>query len=316
MAWMAATVFLKNPERDPLASQLEAMLDAPERARDRDGIDDVPHPVQISPLTQGWVAINGLLGWLADLPATALELSKSAESAVSCELYGNSLRLRLGQFVAGERRHLLASPATLEWSSLQEHRGPMPVFDDVEEKAFKTLRALGIPSALLGIGLAPLGAEERIALEGGCELVRKAAPKDASDATDARGASASASGVWEQRPVTLSSAVLTSAPPVLPRESSRDFGISLVDERYVEGRPNAAAVTRLLELEESWAVRARQACGVEALNVTLTYLGGTYQEELDDLLRQRGRQVIPSPRRTTPPWWAFWKYFGAGAFRR
>lgn len=308
MAWMAATIFVKNPERDQLASQLAAMLDAPERARDRDGIDDVPRPVQISPLTQGWVAINGLLGWLADLPATALELSKGAECAVSCELYGNSLRLRLGQFVDGERRHLLASPATLEWSSLQEHRGPMPVFDDVEDKAFKTLRALGIPSVLLGIGLAPLGAEERIALEDGYELVRQAAPGDAGKA--------SASGTWEQRPVTLSSAVLTSAPPVLPRESSRDFGISLVDERYVEGRPNAAAVTRLLELEESWAVRARQACGVEALNVTLTYLGGTYQEELDDLLRQRGRQVIPSPRRTTPPWWAFWKYFGSGAFRR
>lgn len=304
MAWMTKTVFVKGASVEALASDVTRLLRDGALTRDGGGLLGHPPPVRLSPARDGWVAVNGLGAWLADLLTASERLSQQADSAVSCELIGNSLRLRCGQYVKGERRHLLASPESLPWEALAEHAGPMPRYDDVEEKAFRTLRALGIPAALLGVDLAPLGAAPAEPLGEGLELV-------------AQGDEEQPPEDFEARPIEVRGAPLDDDdPPTLPREASRDFGVSLFDDRYVEGRPNSEAVERLLEIEERWEARARRAVGEPEVSLTITYFGGTYQEQLDDLLRDRGHYVPPTLRPTTPPWWAFWKYFGAGAFRK
>ncbi len=304
MAWMTKTVFVKGASVEALAGEVGGLLGDAAIARDNDGVLGHPAPVRLSPACDGWVAINGLSAWLDDLLAACERLSRQADSAVSLELLGNSLRLRCGQYVKGEQRHLLASPESLPWEVLAEHAGPMPRYDDVEEKAFRTLRALGIPGALLGIDLAPLGAAPPETIGEGLALVPQG-----DDERPPEG--------FENTPIEVRAVPLAGAdPPALPREASRDFGVSLFDDRYVEGKPDGEAVDRLLEVEERWEARARRAVDEPEVSLTVTYHGGTWQEPLDALLRTRGRYVPPTLRPTTPPWWAFWRYFGAGAFRR
>jgi hypothetical protein len=306
MAWMTKTVFVKGASVEALADAIVTLLGDEQLACEDRGLLGNPPPVRLSPAHDGWVAINGLSPWLADLLVASERLSLQADSAVSFELIGNSLRLRCGQYIRGERRHLLASPEALPWGSLDEHGGPMPRYDDVEDKAFRTLRALGIPAALLGIDLAPLGAAATTVLGQGLELIPRGESND--DAAPQQ---------FDKAAIEISGCSLAGdAPPALPREASRDFGVSLFDDRYVEGRPTGEAVDRLLEIEEQWEARARRAVDEPEVSLTITYHGGTYQEQLDELLRARGRYVPPTLRPTTPPWWAFWKYFGAGAFRR
>ncbi len=296
MAWMTKTLFIKGASTEALTHALKPLLTDEDKALDRAGILGPPPPVRVSPQVEGWVAINGLAAWIADLLDAAKLLSTQSESALSCELLGNSLRLRFAQYVRGEERHLLQSPHDLTWDTLTEHQGAMPRYDDVEEKAYKTLRALGVPSALLGIDLAPLGDKTLRSLGEGITL-------GSSDDEKASDDESSNQGLLKEDTIDVQAVSLSrDEPPTLPREESQDFGISLFDDRYVEGHPSAATAERLLDLEAQWEARARRASGEPEVNLTITYHGGTYQEQLDELLRIRGHYVPPTLRLTTPPW--------------
>ena len=307
---MTKTLFIKGASTEALTHALKPLLTDEDKALDHAGILGPPPPVRVSPQVDGWVAINGLADWIADLLDAAKLLSTQSESTLSCELLGNSLRLRFAQYVRGEERHLLRSPHELTWNTLTEHQGAMPRYDDVEDKAYKTLRALGVPNVLLGIDLTPLGDKTLRSLGEGLTLGSSDSKNDDDNKNEAQ-------SLLKQDTIDVQAVSLSrDEPPTLPREESQDFGISLFDDRYVEGRPSAATVERLLDLEAQWEARARRACGEPEVNLTITYHGGTYQEQLDKLLRVRGHYVPPTLRPTTPPWWAFWKYFGASAFRK
>jgi hypothetical protein len=189
----------------------------------------------------------------------------------------------------------------------------MPLYEDVEAKAFFELREMEIPPPLALIGTCPLGVDEKAAQEIG----QGACLKPHKEGVD-------------KAMVTIKVPAFDGIePPVLPHEVSRDFGLMLFDDRYVEGQPSDAAVDRLLEIEEQILARATkvapkppdnptqptvQPTGLlppqPAITLTVTYYGGPHQPKLDAMLRSRNRHTLPVEQKMRPPWWQFWRFFG------
>lgn len=293
---MATNVYVKAPETAPLVDAVDRILSGSERRADPEGILGEPPPVTLSPSTGGWIAICGLRAWVSDLPWVAEELARDlGTTAVSSELLGNSYRLRLAVCDASGPRESAQHP-DLPWGSAPEHEGEMPRYDDVEALAFRRLSKLGLPPPLVTLGVQPfaLPAPARLPLGRGVRLSRD-----------------EGSGSFSRSEVELHSfAGRPDEPPVVPQELGQGFGIVIFEHRYVEGRPTTAAMSRLLELEDGFAARASRASGGARVNLTVTYHGGRFQEELDEELRARGRFVPPSARRPQTPWWQFWSHFG------
>jgi len=202
---------------------------------------------------------------------------------------GGFFRLRHSEHRAGAQQTLELSP-TDAWNDTAPDE-KMPLYRDVEQLAFAMLLDLGIPRPLILLD-ASLPDGQTMALGPAVALRR------------------------EDERLTRTETPL-HAPrydgneaPMLPKEIGRDFGVTLFDDRYVEGAPTAATVTRLLQLEDKILDRAQRQYGAEA-RLTLSYHNACFQDELDELMRARGHQVpLRGPRREQVPWWQFWRHFG------
>jgi hypothetical protein len=306
MAWMASHLFIESSEsstQQDLRAPLSELLADPKLRADPEGLIEPPGPVQISAPLQGWIVVTGVRAWLADLPAAAQQLSKAlGATIVSFELVGNCYRLRIGQFAAGERKELLQTPEG-DWSC-EEEPTAMPLYEDCEQLAYETLTKLGIPAALVAVGTAPFNAAPG-----------DPTPMEAPALTLNPGPEGSQ---VEQGELPLSLPLLEGDDaPVLPNGLSQDFGIALFEERYVEGATEDETLTRLLDIEQAMLERAQRSALArggkdeeERVSLTVTYLGGKYQERLDRLLQATGHHTPPATMRERPPWWAFWRYLG------
>lgn len=285
MAWVIRNLFFEGKVEDTtLKEGLRRLI-----GDNRGGA-----PLTISPAFEGWRTISGAGGWIDDLPAAAKELASSLHIRVlSCELVAHSYLLRIGEHGADGAQKLLQSP-NLPWGAATPHRGEMPLYEDVEQRAHSTLVGMGVPRELLLIGVPALGACDERVIGAGTQLL------------------ANEEGELEERSCELSAPQLVSADdaPVVPRERDAGFGLTLADDRYVEGRPTARAVDRLIELEEALLERAKICAPEQSVHLTVTYHGGSHQQQLDALLRARDRFVPPSPRPPATPWWQFWRHFG------
>jgi hypothetical protein len=303
MAWMASHLFIKSSTQDALRPPLSELLADPARRADPEGLIEPPGPVLISTPFEGWIAVTGVRAWLADLAGAAKELSRALNAhVVSFELVGNCYRLRIGQFEGGERQQLLQTPEG-DWSC-EEEPAAMPLYEDCEQLAYETLTKLGIPTALTVVGTAPFNAApgEPTAMDGPAVTLTPAPEGGEAE-------------VGEQ-PLSLPPLSGDDAP-VLPNGLSRDFGISLFEERYVEGAPEDETLSRLLAIERAMLERAQRAALAhggqeeeERVSLTVTYLGGGYQARLDRMLQAEGHHIPHSTGRERPPWWAFWRYLG------
>jgi hypothetical protein len=295
MAWMASHLFfrgLKGDDAAPIEAVSELLRD-PAHRKDQTGLLDPPAPVVLSAACEGWIIVTGLSGWLDDLVWAATKLAASTGAlVVSCEIIGNSYRLQLSVQEADQTRKRLRMPEA-GWSEEKPCTSAMPLYEDVEVIAYRTLRELGVPKSLIVIGTTPLGSASAQPMGRGVQLVPAAQQ-------------------IERREIDLSAIPYTSDdPPVLPHEISRDFGLMLFESRYVEGKPTDAALERLLQLEEELLARAKRAQSEANVTLTVTYFAGMQQDRMDDMLRARGRPTAAyAERGARQPWWQFWRYFG------
>jgi hypothetical protein len=240
--------------------------------------------------------VIGLRGWIADPPAAAERLSATgcADTALSSEVLGACLRMRHAVSCKGARTELVESPEGAWSAGATCVDAPMPLYRDVEQLAFALLLDRGIPPTA--------------ALLGTCPVDRDPA---AMEALGAGVRLSLARGAVVRAPVTVRGFRFGGADvPVLPRQIGRDFGVALFDDRFVDGEPSAAAVNRLVQLEQKILERARRSYGAEA-TLTMLYHSGAFQDELDELLRARGCSVpVRAARSPSLPWWQFWRYLG------
>jgi len=291
MAWMAAHLFVRCDDSARVGRAVEALLaDAAHRA-DLGGIADPPGAVALCPPVEGWVAVTGAGAWLDDLLWAARELSSRCGSlALSCEVFGNCYRARLAEHQDGATGQLLCTPEAL-WATTVEP-AQMPLYDDVEQLAFRWLGERSVPPALAAVGTLPLGSGASRQAGQGTRLLPT--PEGIER------------GGFELELPTFSG----DDAPVLPARMGEDIGLVIFEDRYVEGDPGGASVDRLIAIEEEFGARARRARGGVEVSVTFTYYAGTRQDKLDALLRARDRPTLPSEQRYRPPWWAFWRHFG------
>jgi hypothetical protein len=293
MAWMAGNIYLNTSDVAAVVKAAESLLASPAHAADPENLLDAPAPLVVSPAHEGWIALTGARGFFDELPWVAAELSRACGvRAVSCELIGNSYALRLASFEAGERKQEKRTPEA-GWSggTLAE----MPVYEDAEKLAMQGLREAGVPAALVAIGTAPLAQPARrvISLGEGMSLRRPDA------------------GSTPQQVEVRAPELPGNDPPVLPTSTGQDFGLTLFEDRYVEGRPTLVAVDRLMSIEEDLLARAKRACPGAQVSLTVTYHGGRHQDVLDEELRARGRPTAAHLERgDRVPWWQFWRHFG------
>lgn len=296
MAWTASNLFLRGATVASALDALEGLLAEPDQQVDREGLLGPPPPFTVGPSCDGWLPVIGLRGWAADAATLAQRLSAAgcAEHVVSSEVLGGCYRLRHTEHRGGAQTERLVSPEGA-WSACGAgDEGPMPLYRDVEQLAYAMLLDLGIPPTAALIGTCPADRSEED-LEPLGEGVRVA-----------RGERGLA-----RTPLTVRAVPYAGDDaPVLPRQVGRDFGLTFLDDRFVDGVPTAAAVSRLLQLEEKIVARARRLYG-EQLTMTVLYHSGGYQDELDALLRARGCSVpLRVARSASVPWWQFWRYFG------
>jgi hypothetical protein len=299
MAWMATNLYVRSDAPAAVAGVLRELLGQPEQRADQEGLLDAPGPLIVSPALEGWVAVSGAGAWLRELPEAARTLSRACDTeAISCEIYGNCYRARLTTWTSGEEVLERLQEPRGDWSPEAAEPSSMPAYTDVEQLVYDRLRERGVPAPLAAIGTRPLGAPAERDLDPG----------------EARTLTAAAEGVKEGA-VTLRLPGFTGTDaPVLPVSISRDFGLMLFDERYVEGAPTPGALDRLIAVEEALLARARAVARAEEreaeITLTVSYHGGIHQQKLDAMLRERSRHTLPSDQRERPPWWAFWRYFG------
>jgi hypothetical protein len=289
MAWMAAHLFVRCPETEAVARALGELLEGEEHRADLEGFDDLPGALVICPAHEGWVAVTGAGAWFDDLPWVAERLSTACDGlAVSSELFSNCCSLRLVRFDRGQQERLLRTPDA-------DQRG-MPLYDDVEQIAFAALREAGIPPALIAVGTRPFGVEGDVELGAGKTLLR--------------GADGLELGELEVRLPALPAD--HGDAPVVPTQLSRDFGLMLFEDRYVEGEPGEESLKRLFELEEAYGARARRlAAEPDKVSLTFSYHAGPHQERLNQLLSAHDRHTVASVTSgERVPWWQFWRYFG------
>lgn len=301
MAWMASNIYVRSEDPAAVAGLLEARLGDPRACIDREGILDVPEPMVVSPPEGGWVAVIRAGAWLQDLPGVAEELARElGRQALSLELVANCYRLRLRAFLPGGATGEGIQLPAEGWTDdrlAEPEPAEMPLYEDTEALAYGFLRDQGVPPRLVVLGAVPLGFDEadRAPIGPGLAL------------------SHTAEGELCRRELEVHGVPYASEdPPSLPTNISRDFGLMLFEERYVEGRPAQATLERLLEIEEQLLARARRAHrgpGPE-ITLTVTYCDPLHQDRLDALLRERDRHAAPAAGRSAPPWWQFWRYFG------
>lgn len=290
MAWMAANIYVRCDSAEEVADALAAILSEAEHQADLEGIEDPPGPLVVCPPLEGWVAVTGAGGWVDDLGWAAQRISAAcATTAASGEIFGNCYRLRLAVHSEGQEQRSLRSPETEP-----DDDGPMPRYDDVEQLLYTALHELGVPPALVAVGTRPF--EDRPLLEA-CPGITLLPGSDGVERGELQ--------------VQLPDVAAGDDAPVLPTRIGQDFGLMIFEDRYIEGVPNEAALTRLFELEQRYTERARRAYTGEAeLSATFTYYAGPNQERLDVLLHSHDRHTLPAENRFRPPWWAFWRYFG------
>lgn len=285
MAWVMRNLFIEDaPKGEAVMTSLRELIAEEGGAT----------PLTVSPSLDGWRAVSGAGGWIDDLPAAAEAMAQSLDRRVlSAELVAHSYLLRIGEHRRDGAQKLLQSP-DLPWGAAEPHRGEMPLYEDVEQRALTTLVGMGVPQHLVLAGVHALGAQGQKTLGEASQLLR------------------SEEGAIEERSCPLSAPELPQKgdAPVVPRERDAGFGLSLGDDRYLEGRPSGRAVDRLIELEEALLARAKTCVPDTEIHLTLIYHAGSFQAELDGLLRARDRFVPPSPRPPTTPWWQFWRHFG------
>jgi hypothetical protein len=306
MAWMASWILVEGASEDALIAALGQLANDAEQQADCHGLEGAPTPITVTPEVDGWRAILGLRGYIADLSWAAARLSEVATRALSLELIGNSLLLRMTEQREGQQQSTVQSP-NLPWNAITTHDGPMPLYGDVEQRAYVTLRALGVPQLLIATGFSPVGSTQKSLGEGALlQLSHEEAEGTLERDTVKSGPRPRVVGLE-----LSAGAVAADVAPVLPREVGYDFGLLLVDERYVEGKPHGAAVDRLISLEQALLERAKAACPDQPqIDVSITYHAGSHQLLLDEMLRARGRHVAPTVERHSIPWWQFWRHFG------
>jgi hypothetical protein len=291
MAWMASHIFFQLNDQTVLVEAVQELLGRTPRSSE----SDPPEPFWIGPPHEGWIAITGVRGWLDDLPRDSQELSAAGHCrALCCEIFGNCYRLRLSEFSAGEKVRIIKTPGE-GWDEDPGEAALMPLYEDAERMAYTALREAGVPPSLITLGTSPLGYAARSALELGRAV--RLFPVE---------------GKMERSEQVLRVVPFEGdEPPVLPCEMGRDFGLMLFETRYVEGRPSTGTVERLLQIEETFLARARRAQPEDDLTLTVMYHTGVYQNELDALLRARGRPTATyAERGERVPWWQFWRFVG------
>lgn len=295
MAWMASNIYLRTKAPQVVVQTLVELLASPVHSADPEGLLDAPPPLVVSPEHEGWIAVTGARAFFDDLPWLAAELSRRCQArALSCELIGNSYAMRFSSFEAGERLEGQHTPRAA-WRGDMSELAEMPLYEDAERLAFEALRAAGVPLPLATIATCPLSVPARrvISLGEGTSL-RRPGPQPVSETVEVRAPETSGED-----------------PPVLPTGTSHDFGLMLFEDRYVEGRPSAASVDRLLAIEEEILARARRACPGAQVSLTVTYHAGAHQDLLDGELQARGRPTAAHLERgERVPWWQFWRYLG------
>lgn len=296
MAWMMSVLFVERPRSQRAVEACLGQILGAQAKAEHLRLLGPPPPVSISPIVEGWQRIAQLAPWVSALDQSAKALAAEADRVICCELIGNAFLLRISEYRPGQAApSVLQSPAALPWGQLDEFTGPMPLYEDVEERAYATLRGLRIPAGLLRADTLPVGSTTSEALPGATKL----------------SLDADASVLCEEHTLHIPLPAIDAAPMSF-RSSSKDFGLTLVDERYVQGRPSSASVRRLIELQQQLRRRLEALTALPRINLNLAYHAGSFQPALDQLLREQGQPVAPDPRRPTPPWWAFWRYFGAG----
>lgn len=295
MAWMACHLFVSRSDDAPSTDLVELvchLLEQPEHRTDLAQLSSPPGPILVSQPFQGWSVITGAAAWIDDLVWAARHLSElGGTRVVSSEIFGNCYRARLSENHAGQQLKLICTP-----SSEPEELDPMPLYEDAEAKAYDALVAMGIPGPLIAVGTSPLGVEQTDMLSLG--------QGHAIDPSD------DSIQIEQTTAALLAPRFAGNDAPLLPSSVSRDFGLMLFDDRYVEGKPSDAAVDRLLDIEENLLERARRIVPDDRVTLTVTYYAGTFQNELDDMLRARDHHTLPSNQRQRPSWWQFWRCFG------
>ncbi len=295
MAWMAANLYLQSEDHDAAVAALEAILAEREQRADQTGLLDPPPPLLISPAREGWLAVSGGRGWFRELGWAAAELSRRVGArCLSVELIGNSYAYRLSEHERGEAREQVCKPGEAAFAGEPSDRAEMIRYCDAEREVYERLRRAGIPAPLCVLGTAPIGYRSPGELLGEGTLLRP--EEEGAERTR-----------LEVRAVPFAG----EDPPVIPCSTGTDFGLMLFEDRYVEGRPNGAALDRLLEIEEEILARAKRARPGGEITLTVTYHGGIHQGELDELLRKRGRPTAAHVERGERiAWWQFWRHFG------
>jgi hypothetical protein len=296
MAWMSSHLFVRSADHAAVTEAVAGVLARPEHRASHEGLLDPPGPIVISPALDGWIAICGARAWIDDLVWAARLLSTSCDTlTISCEILGNSYRLRLSEQERGAERALRRTPVTGWLDQEEQAPGAMPIYEDVELDAYRALRALEVPTPLTTLGTSPLGygAERMVELGEGTRL------------------SPGSEGIAREQAPLRAAAFSGDDPPVVPSEVSQDFGLMLFESRYVEGLASDASVDRLVQIEEELLARAQRARPGSNVSLTVTYYGGLEQDRLDDLLRARGRPTAAyAERGDRARWWEFWRHFG------
>ena len=293
MAWMASNIYIESADHAGVAAAVKELLGQEGHRADHAGLLDPPGPVVVSPAHEGWVAVTGVRAWFDDPVWAAQKLSAACDAAVvSCEIIGNSYRLCLSLHRAGRDAEVTRFPDH-GWNLEATEPKTMPLYEDTEKLAFTRLVELSVPLPLITIGTLPLGF-----------------PKATLDLGQGAGLRPSDRGVkQDERPVKVVD-YEGEDPPVLPTETTRDFGLMCFEDRYVEGHPGDDAVDRLLQIEKEMLARADRAQPQNDVSLTVSYHASIHQDRMDELLRIRNRHTLPSDQLMQPPWWQFWRYLG------
>lgn len=293
MAWIACHLFVQGVETDDLCEALLEYVREPAPTGAAALVGDPPD-ITVTPALDGWVAISGLGPWRLDLPGAATAISgRCSARVISAELFGQAYRSRIGQYERGGARAIVRTPEHGWDDGEASYGGPMPLYQDVEQRAYTTLRTLGVPVPLIVLGTTPYGFAGAAQPLGEGFLIHP--PRDAPRS---------------QRAVILAPDYAGEDCPVISLGAQDELNAAQFEHRYVEGVPTDGAVDRLIAIEGALEQRMRRAAPGAPTNLTITYHGGVYQQELDLLLRARGRHVPPNVRGSTPPWWQFWRHFG------
>ena len=293
MAWMASNIYIKSDDHAAVVAAAKELLGDEGHRADHTGLLDPPGPLVVSPPLSGWTAVTGARAWFDDPTWAAGELSAACDATVvSCDIIANSCRLCLAVYAPGQDPEVQRVPDH-GWEMDEAEPARMPLYEDTEKLAYERLVELSVPRPLIVIGTLPLGYPR--------------ATLDLGQGTRLR---ASDDGVKTDERAVKVVEFEGDDPPVLPTETTRDFGLMCFEDRYVEGRPGDAAVDRLLETEKDMLARAERAQPRQEVSLTVSYHASIHQDRMDELLRVRNRHTLPSDQLMQPPWWQFWRYLG------